>query len=202
MALASGCGLPQSPTPMRSTPSGNRHFAPAGPGILLVALALAVTPAAGQENASTGEQGAPMATGSGPLETTIVAETLRVEEQANGSTVRRWQPATRLSAGDEVYYTIRVRNPGKAPVTGVVVTKQLPFGVHYMRGSAVGPACEVQFSVDGGTTFDRAARQGSGVDGKPSRAMQAADYTHVRWILSRPLAPGATALLRFRATFS
>jgi len=169
---------------------------------MALALALAGAPAASQDRASSGEQSTPVATGSGPLEATIVAETLQVEEQANGSTVRTWLLATRLSAGDEVYYTIRVRNPGKTPVTDVVVTKRLPFGMHYKRGSAVGPACEVQFSVDGGITFDPVARLGSGVDGQSSRKMQATDYTHVRWTLSRPLAPRATALLRFRATFT
>jgi uncharacterized repeat protein (TIGR01451 family) len=202
MTLASGCGVPHSPTPMRSTPSGNRRFASVRPGILLVVLALAGAPAAGQDEAPSGESGNPVATGTGPLETTIVAETLQVEESANGSMVRRWRSATRLSAGDEVYYTIRVRNPGKIPVSDVVVTKRLPFGMHYKRGSAVGPACEVQFSVDGGTTFDPAARLGGGVEPKQSRTMQATEYTHLRWILRRPLAPGATALLRFRATFT
>ena len=28
-----------------------------------------------------------------------------------------------------------------------------------------------------------------------------AQYTHIRWQLRNPLAPGATALARFRATF-
>ena len=94
-----------------------------------------------------------MATAAGRSRTAIAVETLVVEETAGGQEVRHWKPADRLSAGDEVHYTIRVRNPGKAPVPDVVVTKRLPFGVHYMRGSAVGPACDVQFSVDGGASF-------------------------------------------------
>lgn len=138
-----------------------------------------------------------VATGSGPLEEAIAVETLVVEETAGGQEVRHWTPAGRLSAGDEVHYTIRVRNPGKAPVRDVVVTKRLPYGVHYLRGSAAGPACVVQFSVDGGASFIASA------DGtRASRKHSPADYTHVRWILTKPLAPGATALLRFRATFT
>jgi uncharacterized repeat protein (TIGR01451 family) len=140
--------------------------------------------------------------GSGPLEATISAEILRVEELPDGKQSRTWEPATRLSAGEEVYYTVRVRNPGKVAVTNIVVTKRLPFGVHYKRGSAVGPACEIQFSIDGGTRFATSDQLGVGAGGRPGRKVQASEYTHVRWVLSRPLAPGATALLRFRATFT
>jgi hypothetical protein len=32
------------------------------------------------------------------------------------------------------------------------------------------------------------------------RAATAADYTHVRWLIKAPLAPGARAFVRFRAT--
>jgi uncharacterized repeat protein (TIGR01451 family) len=126
-------------------------------------------------------------TGSGPLETEIVVEALLSEQRANGSTDKRFVEAQRLEAGEEVYYTIRVRNPGKEPVTDIVVTKRMPFGVDYVSGSAAGPACEVEFSADNGSTYSSGGKSG--------------EFTHVRWVFQRPLAPGATALLRFRATF-
>src|SRR5512140_3514237 len=179
---------------MRFTPIGRPLPATAVLGGLL-ACSLALPPVVtAQSDASETQLGAPVATGSGALEATIIAEILREYEGADGKTVRSWEPATRLNAGDEVYYTIRVRNPGKQPVTGIVVTKRLPFGVHYKRGSAVGPACEVQFSIDGGTRFAPLERLGAGTDGRTMRKVQETEYTHVRWILSRPLAPGATAL--------
>lgn len=144
---------------------------------------------------------AAVATGSGPLETTIVVETLQIETGPGDREVRRWAPAGRLDAGDEVHYTVSVRNPGDQPVTGVVVTKRLPFGVHYEAGSAAGPACRVQFSSDGGATFHPAEPARSSTRRKASPA-PTPDYTHVRWVLEKPLAPKATALLRFRAVFS
>ena len=58
------------------------------------------------------------ATGSGPLETEILVEGLVSEERADGSEEKRFVEARRLEAGEEIYYTIRVRNPGKEPVTG------------------------------------------------------------------------------------
>lgn len=130
--------------------------------------------------------GAAVATGSDLLETAIVAEKLEPSARP-GQGAGRFVPATRLAAGDEVHYTLRVTNPGKEPVTDVQVTKRMPQGLQFIPGSAVGPASVVEFSVDGGTTFTARPKGG--------------EFTHVRWSLRRPLPPGATALLRFRATF-
>lgn len=141
------------------------------------------------------------ASGSGPLETSIEIAKLEVVNGPGASETRRWVPAGRLNAGDEVHYTVRVRNPGKQAVDAVVVTKRLPFGVRYLRGSATGPAAEVQFSVDGGKTFATPETL-SGGGKKGQRKSLESDYTHVRWVLSKPLGPASTALLRFRATFS
>jgi len=141
------------------------------------------------------------ASGSGPLQTSIEVARLEIVAGPGGHETRRWVPAGRLNTGDEVHYTVRVRNPGKQAVDAVVVTKRLPFGVHYLRGSATGPAAEVQFSVDGGKTFATPeALAGAGKKGQ--RKSLENDYTHVRWVLSKPLGPASTALLRFRATFS
>jgi uncharacterized repeat protein (TIGR01451 family) len=144
------------------------------------------------------------ATGSGPLATSIEVQKLEVSEGPGGQEIRRWVPAERLNAGDEIHYTVRVHNPGKQAVDTIVVTKRLPFGVRYLRGSATGPAAEVQFSIDGGETFATpemlAPAAGGGKKGQ--RKLLENDYTHVRWVLKKPLGPASTALLRFRATFS
>lgn len=151
----------------------------------LIAL-LAVAPGARAQLAEVTATGAAVATGSDLLETEIAVERLVVPaDPAAGS--RRFVVADRLSVGDELHYTIRVRNPGSEPVTDVQVTKRMPQGVQYIEGSAVGPACDVEFSTDGGTSFQS----------KPPQS----EYTHLRWTMRRPLPPGATALLRFRATF-
>jgi uncharacterized repeat protein (TIGR01451 family) len=144
------------------------------------------------------------ATGSGPLETSIEVQQLEVSKGPGGQEIRRWVPAERLNVGDVIHYTVRVRNPGKQAVDTVVVTKRLPFGVRYLRGSATGPAAEVQFSIDGGKTFatpEALARAASGGKKGQRKALEN-EYTHVRWVLSKPLSPASTALLRFRATFS
>ena len=115
--------------------------------------------------------------------------------------MRQFVPAGRIRAGDEVYYTIRVTNPGREPVSSVMVTKRLPFGMHIRAAvRRSGPAATVLFSVDSGESFAAAPDLSVVAGGQAARRAAPADYTHVRWILKRPLARGATALLRFRAT--
>jgi uncharacterized repeat protein (TIGR01451 family) len=183
---------------------GLRSIASAGRALLIGLLGLALLSGPDARAADEPDaQNAPSASGSGPLDLQIVVETLAVETGPDGAETRSWLPAGRLSAGDELHYTIRVTNPGKEPVTDIVVTKRLPFGVHYIRGSAVGPGCNVEVSIDGGTTFSAPAKLGVGANGKrPTRKVLPSDFTHVRWIFGKPLAPNATALLRFRATFT
>jgi len=144
------------------------------------------TPAFTADPDPAAAEAAAVATGSGLLETALVVEKLLPAEPPERPTAR-FVPAGRLQSGDEVHYTVRVTNPGKQPVTDVQVTKRMPVGLQYVPKSATGPASDVEFSTDGGNTF---ATQPEG-----------GEYTHVRWRLRRPLPAGATALLRFRATF-
>jgi uncharacterized repeat protein (TIGR01451 family) len=161
-----------------------RSNASASAGLCLVLLVGAAHAAAAQQ-AEMSATGAALATGSDLLETEIIAETF--ERPARAGDPPRFAVARRLSAGDEVHYTIRVRNPGKESVRDVQVTKRMPYGMQYLPGSAAGPASDIEFSTDGGHSFEA----------QP----ETDDYSHLRWNLRRPLPPGATALLRFRATF-
>ncbi|MFO1407163.1 MAG: hypothetical protein U1F08_06490 [Steroidobacteraceae bacterium] len=155
-------------------------------GAGLVAGLLAAAPAlpAGDDR----EAAAVTVTGSGPLVAKIEVERLERETLDGGATVREFVDARRLEVGEQIYYTIRVTNPGRVAVKDLVVTKRLPYGVEYVPGSAVGPDCRVDVSADGGRHY-APARRGTSA------------YTHVRWTCSGALAPGATSLLRFRAIF-
>lgn len=147
---------------------------------------LAGAPGARAQGPGLSAVGAAVATGSDLLETTIAVERLASSAHPDRGPDRFVQ-ADRLFTGDELHYTIRVRNPGGGVVRDVQVVKRMPDGVQYIDGSAVGPACDVEYSADGGQTFTaRAPAEG---------------FTHLRWSLRRPLPAGATALLRFRATF-
>ena len=158
------------------------RFRVAVTGVVLLASG---SHSAAAQQAEMSATGAALATGSDLLETEIIAETFELPARVGDPP--RFVVARRLSAGDEVHYTIRVRNPGKEPVRDVQVTKRMPFGMQYLPGSAAGPASDIEFSADGGRSFHAWP--------------ESADYSHLRWKLRRPLPPGATALLRFRATF-
>jgi len=165
----------------------NSRFSSRGRRILLVALGLAgqSVPVAAQDGPVT----APVvvAEGSGALQTGILVEKLVTREGPGGESVRQFEVARRVKAGEQLHYTVRVTNAGREPVSDIMVTKQLPYGVDYVPGSAAGPGCRIELSLDGGATFERGGGKGA--------------YTHLRWSFEQALAPGATALLRFRAVF-
>jgi uncharacterized repeat protein (TIGR01451 family) len=132
------------------------------------------------------------------LRTQLVAE---VRESA-GTKERptfRLVPATKLAQGQVVYYTVRITNPTPVFANKVQVSQRIPANTTYVVGSAAGPGADIEFSIDGGETFGPAdgLKLSDGVTHAPPGR-----YTHIRWRLRNPLAPGATALARFRATFN
>jgi uncharacterized repeat protein (TIGR01451 family) len=138
-----------------------------------------------------------------PLQIVVetIAAVLESQLLADGTPVKKWVPATELLEGQVVYYTVRITNPGQQAAHNVVVTKPVPANTRYIADSAVAPGARVTFSIDGGLTFASArdlrikAGQGAAKPAPPER------YTHIRWQMRYPLAPGATALARFRAVF-
>lgn len=130
------------------------------------------------------------------LRTQLIAE---VRESLNSQERQtyRMAPAKRLSQGQVVYYTVRITNPTPVFANNVVVSQLVPANTIYMEESAVGPGAEIDFSIDGGVTFGppENLKLDDGTRAPPER------YTHIRWRLRNPLAPGAVALARFRAVF-
>ena len=140
--------------------------------------------------------------GTGPVEIRTLVERLGDGEPDQELLFEPLAPESRLDTGDQVQYTIRVTNPGEEPIGELVVTKRLPGGLRYVAGTAVGPGCEIRVSDDGGRTFrgsDSTIAVSAANEPEPFTPVP---YTHVQWILSGPLSAGATAILRFRATFN
>jgi uncharacterized repeat protein (TIGR01451 family) len=135
------------------------------------------------------------------IETELTAE-VRVEmvDSANRK-ISRYVPATVVSQGDVVYYTLRIRNPSTEYLRNVSVKQRIPANTVYVEDSAAGPGAEVLFSTDGGLTFarreDLRVTDASGAQ----RTATPEDYTHIQWRLRNALAPGAVALARFQTVF-
>ncbi len=108
-------------------------------------------------------------------------------------------PADRVVPGDEVFYTLEIRNTGSRPLPAPTVDFAVPEHMRYIANSAVGAGADVSFSVDGGRTFERPENLWVVPVGEAPRLATAADYTHIRWRLKHALQPKAMALARFRA---
>jgi uncharacterized repeat protein (TIGR01451 family) len=107
----------------------------------------------------------------------------------DGHDVTHLRIADRVAPGDEVFYTLEIRNTSAADVSAPTVVNPIPAHMQYVADSASGPGAEITFSADGGLTF----RPPEDLDAKPS------DYTHIRWQLRKTLKSHSVAFARFRA---
>jgi uncharacterized repeat protein (TIGR01451 family) len=147
------------------------------------------------------------------LEISLVAEVRQEVEVSPGRRIARLVPAQVLRQGQEIFYTVRIRNAAATPAQNVEVVQRIPQNTHYVPESAAGPGARISVSADGGLTFGEegqvivtdqsalALMHAPADKSALTRPATASDYTHLRWRLRNPLAPGAVALARFRAVF-
>ena len=142
------------------------------------------------------------------IDSTIMVE--RSETSASGETVTKLlDPATvKVIPGDKLLFVNAYRNTGQNAVTGFVVNNPVHAAV------ALTEVVEdwALVSVDGGKNFGKLSEltvtetvatgtEEAGETAAPvqtSRPAVASDVTHIRWVLTSPIAPGASGELRFR----
>lgn len=116
---------------------------------------------------------------------------------ADGKPEHKVVPAAMVVPGTEVFYVITYRNTGDRPADNVAITNPVPAELEYV--SVLGPAPASQVSVDGGKHYGALASLSmTGADGK-ARPAEAADVTHVRWMLNTELPPGDGGKVSFKA---
>jgi uncharacterized repeat protein (TIGR01451 family) len=158
-------------------------------GLLLVALALLLMPAA------------VWAQQKGGLDIRTVSEIEVTHVNADGKNeVTRIDATTKnVSPGQTVIFTDYYTYTGDKPATDVVIKNPVPEHMLYVDGSAEGKGTRIEFSSDKGKTYATADKlMVTTADGKKRRAA-AADYTHIRWIIEKPLQAGAKGSVSFRA---
>lgn len=101
--------------------------------------------------------------------------------------------------GDRVVFTLRYVNKGTEAASGFRATNPMPGPVQFV--SAAEDWAEV--SADGGITWGKLPELKvgvKGIDGAPATVRAAApeDVTHVRWVFSAPIAPGAEGTVSYR----
>jgi uncharacterized repeat protein (TIGR01451 family) len=135
----------------------------------------------------------------GNIELKAVAEVEMEVINAKGEKELTRVPVTRVVPGDEVVYTLLYTNIGQEPADNVVITDPVPEHMIYTEGSASGADTVITFSVDNGATYDLPAKlKIVDADGK-TRPAKGADYTHIRWTLTKSLTPGGKGHVSFRA---
>jgi len=133
------------------------------------------------------------------VEIRAVAEVeVKVKNDAGVEETKR-VPATKVPPGVAVIYTLHADNKGSKPADDVVVTDPIPEHMDYVDGSASSQGTRLTFSADGGKTW--AAKEKLQVKGKDGalRAASAEEITHIRWQFEKPIAPGESRAVEFRA---
>jgi uncharacterized repeat protein (TIGR01451 family) len=134
-----------------------------------------------------------------PLSITTTIEKELVVHDAKGGAKTTRVPADKVVPGETVAFTYNLTNTGSLPTENVVLVAPIPPETTYVDKSAAAAQAALTFSIDKSKSFAAPEKlQVVGADGKRRRAGPA-DYTHLRWQLTAPLAGGATKLVGFRA---
>jgi hypothetical protein len=135
------------------------------------------------------------------IKITSIAQTEVEIVGKDGKKTLQRTPVTKAIPGTDVIYTNTFANISNKPVDkNIVINNPVPNDSEYTAGSAFGNDCEILFSVDGGKNFGNAEElKIKDADGKQRTAL-AREYTHIRWIYKKQLAPGKSGEVGFRAT--
>lgn len=132
------------------------------------------------------------------VEIRAVAEVeVKVKNDAGVEETKR-VPATKVPPGVAVIYTLHAANKGAKPADDVVVTDPIPEHMDYVEGSATSEGTKLTFSADGGKSWAAMDKLTVKKDGLV-RAANANEITHIRWQFTKPLAPGESRAVEFRA---
>ena len=122
-----------------------------------------------------------------------------VKSSEGGRETLHLEPADRVVPGDEVIYTLEIRNTTAMVRPPPTVDYPIPEHMRYIADSAVGAGAVVSYSIDGGRTFARPEELFVTGEDDKKRPAAAEDYTHIRWRLKHILKGNSVAYARFRA---
>lgn len=131
-----------------------------------------------------------------PLQVTLTPE-LRVVEHRGNEQQYHYVPATQVSQGGEIYYTVRIINVTNDRVRHAVVVQAIPANTHLIEDSATGAGAAISYSIDGGKNFLSATALSDATDDSAGPL----HITHIRWQFHHALAPHVMVLARFRVVF-
>lgn len=125
------------------------------------------------------------ATASGPSFATVsTGNTASLQVESPVMSFTKTADKTDAAPGGTITYTLTYSNIGDAPAYTVIILDNVPVYTTYVTSSTVGTGTTIQWSHDGGTTWN---------------SSDAAPVTGIKWTVS-PLAPLAGGTLNFKVT--
>ena len=137
----------------------------------------------------------------GSIELKSIAEVEITETNAKGEKeVKRVDTAkAKVVPGDIVIFSTYYTNISGKPAENVLITNPVPEHMLYMDRSAEGKGTTIEFSVNGGKSYSTPDRLiVTDASGKSRKAV-ASDYTHSKWTIIKPVAPGGKGDVSFKA---
>ena len=138
-------------------------------------------------------------TDSAPLESTM--EAFVVSTDKDGKEVS--SPAKEVAPGQTVEYRLIYKNTSKKPLNDIAVTGPVPNTTDYIANTANTKAeTSFQVSIDGGKTFESEPVKRTVLDEKGKKVekiIPASEYSHVRWIMKKPLEAGESQTFAYRS---
>jgi len=110
-------------------------------------------------------------------------------------------PVTTTQRDDILIYTITYANEGRSPAVDAAIVDPIPNGTSYILESATGKNAEITCSVDGGRYFQLPPAKSfvQKPDGSREEKIAPAEmYTHIKWIIRKPVLPGESGQLSFK----
>ena len=109
-----------------------------------------------------------------------------------------------VTLGDVVEYRLVFTNITGNPVDNIQFTDPLPKGMHYLQGTAGADRedVDVEFSLDGGTSYSEQPMVEVVVDGRTElRPASPEVYTNIRWTVHGEVQPDASVTAAFQVRF-
>jgi len=164
--------------------------------LLFAAMLAAVAVSVGAADAAAADPAQPQ------LALTLTVQKEVTAKDAEGKTKVEWQEVMDVKPGDVLKFTIAYRNTGPAEARDGLVTDPVPKDTAYISGSAEGKDTEITFSLDGKTfqippRLKYKVRQADGTEAEYQATPEM--YTHIQWKLQKPVPPGGTGSMSFKA---
>ena len=134
------------------------------------------------------------------VEIRAVAEVeVKVKDDDGKEQVKR-VPAKKVPPGDAVIYTLHAENKGASPPTTSSSPIRSPSTWTTSTARRATQGTELTFSADGGKTWAAKEKLQVTRQGRSDCAPPTPDeITHIRWQFEKPLAPGESRAVEFRA---